>query len=112
MSAQKAEMQAWLTECGISWTIDMLKNELYDLVKKNKPEPEYVCERMALEKGFGVVHLPPYHCIFNSIELIWIKQNVAKENKTFKIANVFTLTNKAISAVRTCGAMCASAAKS
>ncbi len=48
---------------------DMLKTELYDLVKKHKPEAEYVCDRMALEQGFIVVRLPPYHCIFNPIEL-------------------------------------------
>ena len=66
--------------------------------KKNKLEPKYVCSRMALEQGFVIVRLPPYHCIFNPINLIWawIKQEVA--NKTFKIA-VLTLTNKAISAV-------------
>ena len=94
-------MQAWLTERGIPWTADMLKNELYDLVKTNKPEPEYVCDRMVLEQGFVVVHLSPFYCIFNPIELIWawIKQKIAKENKTFKIADVLKLTNKAIRVV-------------
>ena len=45
----KADMQDWLTERNISWKADMLKSELYELVKKNKPEPQYVCDRMALE---------------------------------------------------------------
>ena len=64
-------MQVWLTERNISWKADMLKSGLYELVKKNKPEPQYVCDRMALEQGFGVARLPPYYCIFNPIELIW-----------------------------------------
>ena len=82
----KADMQVWLTERNISWKAGMLKSELHELVKKNKPEPQYVCHRMALEQGFVVLRLPPYHCIFNPIELIWdwIKGKVAKENKTFK----------------------------
>ena len=45
----KADMQVWLTERNISWKADMLKSELYELMKKNKPEPQYVCDRMALE---------------------------------------------------------------
>ena len=64
-------MQVWLTERNISWKADMLKSELYELVKKNKPKPQYVCNRMTLEQGFAVVRLPPYHCIFNAIALIW-----------------------------------------
>ena len=47
-STRKAEMQAWLTERGVPWIADMVKNELYDLLKKIQPEPEYVCDRMAL----------------------------------------------------------------
>ena len=38
----KADMQVWLTERNISWKADMLKSGLYELVKKNKPEPQYV----------------------------------------------------------------------
>ena len=78
-------MQVWLTERNISWKVDMLKSELYELVKKNEPEPQYVCNCIALEQGFVVVRLPPYHSIFNPTELIWawIKGKVAKENKTF-----------------------------
>ena len=45
----KADMQVWLMERNISWKVDMLKSELYELVKKNKPEPQYVCDRMTLE---------------------------------------------------------------
>ena len=78
---------------------DLLKSELYNLVKKHKPDPEYVCDRMTLEQGFVVVILPPYHCILNPIELVWacIKGRVTKENKTFKRKDVMALTNEAIS---------------
>ena len=94
-------MQVWLNEHDIRWAADMLKSEVYELVKNNNPEPEYICDRMVLEQGFVVVRLPPYHGIFNPIELIWawIKGKMAKEKRTFKIADVMTLTNEAISAV-------------
>ena len=45
-------MQAWLMELKISWTADMLKSELYQLVKLNKPAVEYVADNMAPQQGF------------------------------------------------------------
>ena len=80
-------MQAWLTERGTSWTEDMLKNEPYDLVRKNKPELEYIGDHMALEQDFVIVCLPPT----NPIELTWawIKQKVAKESKQTDKCNIF-----------------------
>ena len=44
----QADMQFWLKEWNISWKADMLKSELYELVKKSKPKPQYVCYRIAL----------------------------------------------------------------
>ena len=100
-SWRKAEMQAWLTERKVPWTTDMLKAELYEIVKRNKPAVQYVVDNMALQQGFVVVRLPPYHCILNPIELIWawVKGKVAELNKTFKIRDVQTLTMEAIEAV-------------
>ena len=50
---------------------------------------------MAADFGFEVLRLPPYHCIFNPIELIWawVKTTVAKKNSTFKMADVEKLVN-------------------
>ena len=64
-ATRKADMKKWLLERKIAFTEDMLKPELYELVKANKPPPEYVCDKLALNRGFQVVRLPPYHCIFN-----------------------------------------------
>ena len=82
--------------------MDMLKSELRELAKKkNKPEPQYIYDRMALENDFVVACLLLDRCMFNPIELIWawIKREVAKENKTFKITDDMALKNEAISAV-------------
>lgn len=44
-----------------------------------------------------VARLPPYHCQYNSIELIWaqVKGEVAKNNTTFKFDDVEKLLHKA-----------------
>ena len=44
----KADIQVWLTERNLSWKGDKLESELYELVKKNKPGPQYVCDHMTL----------------------------------------------------------------
>ena len=89
-SSRKAELQEWLTKNDIPWTAQMRKPELLDLVRANKPAPVYVCDELAAAQNFQVVRLPPYHCIFNPIEMVWgwVKQEVAKRNKTFKINDV------------------------
>lgn len=48
-----------------------------------------------------MVRLPPYHCQYNPIELIWaqVKRKVADNNKTFKIEDVERLTSEAIDSV-------------
>ena len=100
-SSTKADMQEWLTERDIAWTRDMLKAELYQLVKIHKPAPTYVCDQLAAEQGFDVLRLPPYHCVFNPIELIWawIKGEVGKRNTAFKMADVKTLMHDVFSEV-------------
>jgi len=48
--------------------------------------------------GHEVVRLPPYHCQYNPIELIWaqVKGEVAMKNTTFKIDDVEKLLNEAL----------------
>jgi len=48
-----------------------------------------------------MVRLPPYHCQYNSIELIWaqVKGEIATKNKTLKIADFEKLTHEAIETI-------------
>ena len=48
-----------------------------------------------------VIRLPPYHCQYNPIELLWaqIKKGVANRNKTFKLKDVEKLMNEEIDKV-------------
>jgi len=51
--------------------------------------------------GHEVIRLPPYHCQYNPIELIWaqVKGEVATKNTTFKLADVEKLMHEAIDSV-------------
>ena len=57
-----------------------------------------VVDEMAVQQGFPVLRLPVGHCKLNPIELIWaqIRGEVAKENTTFRLADVQRLTEEAI----------------
>lgn len=63
-------------------------------LKKKK----YKLDEVSLQMGHEVVRLPPYHCQYNPIELIWaqVKGEVAKKNSTFKMADVEVLVNNAL----------------
>ena len=69
-SRKKVDIQACLMERNILWTGNMLKCELYDMVKLLKPPVKYVADEMALQQGFIVVCLPAYHCFLNPVQMI------------------------------------------
>lgn len=58
-------------------------------------------DELAKEYGVTVLRLPPYHCEMNPIELIWaqVKGFVAKQNKTFKMAELKVLLPEALASV-------------
>jgi transposase len=47
-----------------------LRPELLALAKANKPEPQYITDDIAKEKGHIILRLPPYHADLNPIELV------------------------------------------
>jgi len=59
-------------------------------------EKKHVPDEMAKAKGAQIVRLPPYHCEFNPIELVWAraKAGVAKRNVQYNL-------NKAMEIMRT-----------
>ena len=56
---------------------------------------------IANDQGHTVIRLPPYHCTYNPIELIWaqIKNYVAKRNCHFRMDSVMMLLHEAINEV-------------
>ena len=74
----------------------MKKNELYEINKLKKPEPVHKTDEFLRGKGHDVLHLPPYHCESNPIEMVWgdVKGYVGRENNTFKTNDVKDLIIK------------------
>ncbi|XP_040063883.1 uncharacterized protein LOC120838169 [Ixodes scapularis] len=90
-SSRKELIQGWFTSKGIAWDAKRLKRQLLEIVSSVKPQyVKYRVDTAAERAGCTVVRLPPYHCEFNPIELIWaqIKNRVAARNTMFKIGDV------------------------
>ena len=94
----------WLSSKNIPHMVSQTRAELLSLVKLYKGTVKiYELDIIAREKGHRIVRLPPYHCQYNPIELIWaqVKGYVAERNATFKIADTERLVHEAIDSIST-----------
>ena len=98
MKTKKLDMIQWLQNHDIPHDPTLLKVELYELIKRNKPDPVFLTDRLAHQYGHHVLRTPVRHCELNAIELIWaqLKNFVTKNNKTFKFRDLFGLYEDAI----------------
>jgi len=90
------------TENGVEFASFETLSELRERLKLLKPKDKrYELDEIALEMGHEVIRLPPYHCQYNPIELIWaqVKGEIANKNNSFKITDVENLANIAIESV-------------
>lgn len=97
--SRKSEMIEWLTARNVIFTPDMRKPELYNLIKLRKPQvTAYEIDKRAAQLGFKIIRLPPYHCNYNPIELVWanLKKYVSARNSTFKLSDVQNLFMEAV----------------
>ena len=98
-SSNKATMCEWLEKKGIPVPDGIRKVDLMGLVTRHitAADTSYVIDKTASEHGHTVVRLPPYHCQYNPIELIWaqLKGYVSKRN-TFKKADIKPLIHEAV----------------
>ena len=104
MASKKQEMIEWLEERNIQFNRQgqgSYKKDLYELITNHKQPVSYVSDQLIRKHGHDVLRLPPYHCMFNPIELLWgvIKNDVARNNTEFRLDAMKTLTDKAISDV-------------
>lgn len=95
----KAAMMHWLQEKNIPCAANLLKSEIYNVVKLHKPPtPKYAIDTKAAQLGLKVIRLPPYHCHYNPIEMVRsnLKAYVKERNKTFKLKDVKELLIDAV----------------
>lgn len=100
-ASRKEHIISWLERHGVNAVSSLTKGALLALVDENKPPEKYIIDELAKSHGHEVIRLPPYHCHFNPIELIWaqIKNYIAKENKSFTMKEIEKLTLEAINRV-------------
>lgn len=70
-ASTKADIINWLKKNNITFDPKLLKPELLQLAKSNRKENIYAIDELIRQHGHEVLRLPPYHCDFNAIELIW-----------------------------------------
>lgn len=70
-SWKKDQIFQWLVQENQNPSPGLLKSELLVKAKSIQKPKLYVVDEMLRENGHEVLRLPPYHCQFNAIELIW-----------------------------------------
>jgi transposase len=100
-SSLKKEIVEWLYKNEINFEKTATKPQLLQLVKANKSKKTYELDELAASMGHKIVRLPPYHCQYNPIELIWaqVKGKVADRNMTFTLTEVERLLGESISEI-------------
>lgn len=87
-SSTKGTIQEFLYENNIFFEDSYTKKQLLDCMKSFAFSKEYAVDTIARNNNHDVLRLPPYHCIFNPIELVWaqLKENIRRKNKSPKFS--------------------------
>ncbi|XP_052748728.1 uncharacterized protein LOC128200194 [Galleria mellonella] len=96
-----AVIKEWLQSNNIPYDDNWRKCQLLEAVKIHKSEPKYQIDGILKSHGHEVLRLPPYHCTFNPIELIWgiMKQKDAGKNVNRPASDINSLTEEAFSQI-------------
>lgn len=70
-SWKNKDIVKYLNKLGIEVDSSFLKVELLALAKQHSPKSVYVMDELIAAHGHRVLRLPPYHCHYNAIEMVW-----------------------------------------
>ncbi|XP_045202333.2 uncharacterized protein LOC123555810 [Mercenaria mercenaria] len=100
-ATRKSDIQGWLRRHNIDFDEKLLKAELLDLCKRNKPSPEYLLDRILKEHGHDCLRLPAYHADLNAIELVWaqLKGIIGRHKVSFRTSDLEQHIYDAISTI-------------
>lgn len=100
---KKSDMIQWLTQRNIPFGPNLIKEELYNIIKLYKPKfKEYVIDDIFIQNGHNVLRLPPYHPDLNPIEKIWasLKGYVGTHNVEMTISSVQKLIDEKVESIK------------
>lgn len=97
---KKSDIKEWLINKGEQPSEELLKKQLLLLTKKHNTGKKYLIDTIAKQAGHRVVRLPPYHCQYNPIELIWaqMKKYIGQKNN-YKMADLKLLIKESLEQV-------------
>ena len=68
----KQRLIGWLKEKNIDFPERAMKDEIWSIVEKNcNIEKTFYLDEYVKPLGHKILRLPPYHCQFNAIEMVW-----------------------------------------
>ncbi|KAJ3655607.1 hypothetical protein Zmor_014729 [Zophobas morio] len=71
-SWKKSKLQLWLHQNEIPFDSNLTKKQLYEIIKPNiLSRKKYLIDELLSKNGIQVLRLPPYHCQYNPIEMVW-----------------------------------------
>lgn len=85
---KKSDIQQWLRSKNISFPEHSTLGVLWDVINKiPKNDKIYAVNKIIEDAGHEVLRLPPYHCQFNAIELVWSQTKRYYDQHILKIKN-------------------------
>ena len=96
-STKKQEIIDWLITHQISFSDELRRPELLELVKRHKEKVPFACVEIAKQYGHQIFFTPPYHCELQPIEGVWAvaKNEVARSGPH---SNLLDIRNKLLHA--------------
>ncbi|XP_075741101.1 uncharacterized protein LOC142789132 [Rhipicephalus microplus] len=85
---KKEEIREWLTSKNVSYSKMMIKKQLLELKASVKSRfLSYTIDNTAVKAGHILLRLPPYHCEFIPIKLVWakVKNGATADNRDFRL---------------------------
>lgn len=84
----KKDIKEFLEANNLYYEEHYTKNQLLEVMNTKEYLKDYYVDSRAKEAGHTILRLPPYHCIFNPIELIWaqLKNTIRRTNQTPKFS--------------------------
>ncbi|XP_031333452.1 uncharacterized protein LOC116163580 [Photinus pyralis] len=67
----KMSLIEWLTSQDITFAPTMMQDRIWEVVKNHIPPKLFRLNELALQHGHRVLRLPPYHCEYNPIEMVY-----------------------------------------